>query len=134
MQSRGADPSIRTENYDPYLNPGKKLPVEVRWAVGHACCSELTDAVPLAVEVGSSAWLSGHASHNYLGQSVCNQLVAVCCLHCNSAAAPPCRRWRLRRRTMRCAPSCWPWRRSTPTCPRSRRCAVLPAVQAEMRL
>jgi len=28
-QSRGADPSIRTENYDPYLSPGKKLPIEV---------------------------------------------------------------------------------------------------------
>jgi hypothetical protein len=28
-QSRGADPSILTDNYDPYLNPGKKLPVEV---------------------------------------------------------------------------------------------------------
>ena len=28
-QSRGADPSIKTEDYDPYLNPGKKLPVEV---------------------------------------------------------------------------------------------------------
>lgn len=32
-QSRGADPSIRTENYEPYLNPGRKLPVEVR-----SCC------------------------------------------------------------------------------------------------
>ncbi len=29
MQSRGADPSIKTENYDPYLSPGRKLPVEV---------------------------------------------------------------------------------------------------------
>lgn len=29
LQSRGADPSIRTEDYDPYLNPGRKLPVEV---------------------------------------------------------------------------------------------------------
>lgn len=28
-QSRGADPSIRTEDYDPYLNPGKKLAIEV---------------------------------------------------------------------------------------------------------
>ena len=28
-QSRGADPSLRTEDYDPYLNPGRKLPVEV---------------------------------------------------------------------------------------------------------
>jgi hypothetical protein len=28
-QSRGADPSIRTEDYDPYLNPGCKLPIEV---------------------------------------------------------------------------------------------------------
>ncbi|GAB4817244.1 hypothetical protein N2152v2_004290 [Parachlorella kessleri] len=29
LLSRGADPSIRTDNYDPYLNPGKHLPVEV---------------------------------------------------------------------------------------------------------
>ncbi|KAI7846366.1 hypothetical protein COHA_000078 [Chlorella ohadii] len=29
LLSRGADPSLRTENYDPYLNPGRKLPVEV---------------------------------------------------------------------------------------------------------
>lgn len=28
-QSRGADPSLRTEDYDPYLSPGRKLPVEV---------------------------------------------------------------------------------------------------------
>ena len=28
-QSRGADPSIRTENYDPYLDPGCKTPQEV---------------------------------------------------------------------------------------------------------
>lgn len=29
LQSRGADPSVRTEDYDPYLSPGRKLPVEV---------------------------------------------------------------------------------------------------------
>ena len=29
MQNRGADPSIRTEDYDPYLSPGMKLPIEV---------------------------------------------------------------------------------------------------------
>merc|ERR1711920_196370 len=29
LLSRGADPSIRTEDYDPYLNPGKKVPLEV---------------------------------------------------------------------------------------------------------
>ncbi len=29
LQSRGADPSIRTEDYDPYLNPGRHLPVDV---------------------------------------------------------------------------------------------------------
>ncbi|EIE22430.1 ankyrin [Coccomyxa subellipsoidea C-169] len=29
LLSRGADPSIRTENYDPYLSPGKKLPIDV---------------------------------------------------------------------------------------------------------
>lgn len=29
MQSKGADPSIRTEDYDPYLDPGCKLPIEV---------------------------------------------------------------------------------------------------------
>ena len=29
MQSRGADPSIRSKDFDPYLNPGPKLPVEV---------------------------------------------------------------------------------------------------------
>ena len=37
LQSRGADPSIKTEDYDPYLNPGRKLAVEVRdgaWAGG----------------------------------------------------------------------------------------------------
>ena len=28
-QTRGADPSIRTENYDPYLSPGLKLAIEV---------------------------------------------------------------------------------------------------------
>ena len=29
LLSRGADPSLKTEDYDPYLNPGKKTPVEV---------------------------------------------------------------------------------------------------------
>lgn len=29
LLSRGADPSIATEDFDPYLNPGRKLPVEV---------------------------------------------------------------------------------------------------------
>jgi len=29
LLSRGADPTIRTEDYDPYLNPGKKLPIDV---------------------------------------------------------------------------------------------------------
>ncbi|PSC70866.1 malonyl -acyl carrier transacylase [Micractinium conductrix] len=29
LLSRGADPSLKTEDYDPYLNPGCKLPVEV---------------------------------------------------------------------------------------------------------
>ncbi len=29
LQSRGADPSLLTEEYDPYLSPGRKLPVEV---------------------------------------------------------------------------------------------------------
>ena len=28
-QTRGADPSVRTENYDPYLSPGLKLAIEV---------------------------------------------------------------------------------------------------------
>ena len=28
-QSRGADPSIRTEDYDPYLNPGHHLPIDI---------------------------------------------------------------------------------------------------------
>ena len=29
LQSRGGDPSIKTEDYDPYLDPGCKTPVEV---------------------------------------------------------------------------------------------------------
>ncbi|KAK3279382.1 hypothetical protein CYMTET_12732, partial [Cymbomonas tetramitiformis] len=29
LLSEGADPTIKTEDYDPYLNPGKKLPIEV---------------------------------------------------------------------------------------------------------
>ncbi len=29
LQSRGADPSIRTEDYDPYLNPGHHLPIDI---------------------------------------------------------------------------------------------------------
>mmetsp|Transcript_12728 Transcript_12728/g.21593 ORF Transcript_12728/g.21593 Transcript_12728/m.21593 type:complete len:534 (+) Transcript_12728:133-1734(+) len=29
LLSEGADPTIRTEDYDPYLNPGRKVPVEV---------------------------------------------------------------------------------------------------------
>ena len=28
-QSRGADPSVKTEDYDPYLDPGRKLAIEV---------------------------------------------------------------------------------------------------------
>ena len=60
VQSRGADPSIRTDNYDPYLDPGKKLPVEVssmgrdgrEWAAAsadrrgnhrHALCTLVTE-------------------------------------------------------------------------------------------
>lgn len=29
LLSRGADPSLKTEEYDPYLNPGRKTPIEV---------------------------------------------------------------------------------------------------------
>ena len=29
LLSRGADPSVRTEDYDKYLNPGPKLPIEL---------------------------------------------------------------------------------------------------------
>jgi [acyl-carrier-protein] S-malonyltransferase len=29
VQSRGADPTIRTEDFDPYLNPGLKVPIEL---------------------------------------------------------------------------------------------------------
>ena len=29
LQSRGADPSILTEEFEPYLSPGRKTPVEV---------------------------------------------------------------------------------------------------------
>ena len=29
LLSRGADPAIKSEDYDPYLNPGRKLPVDV---------------------------------------------------------------------------------------------------------
>ena len=29
LQSRGADPTILSEDFEPYLNPGKKSPVEV---------------------------------------------------------------------------------------------------------
>lgn len=29
LLSRGADPSILSEDYDPYLNPGKKMPIDV---------------------------------------------------------------------------------------------------------
>ena len=29
LLSRGGDPSIRTKDYDPYLNPGRKTPVQV---------------------------------------------------------------------------------------------------------
>ena len=29
LLSRGADPAVRSEDYDPYLSPGTKLPVEV---------------------------------------------------------------------------------------------------------
>ena len=29
LLSQGADPTIRTKDYDPYLNPGRKTPVQV---------------------------------------------------------------------------------------------------------
>lgn len=29
MQSRGADPSIKSENFEPYLSPGRKVPIEL---------------------------------------------------------------------------------------------------------
>ena len=29
LQTRGADPSVRAENYDPYLSPGLNLDIEV---------------------------------------------------------------------------------------------------------
>merc|ERR1719515_35247 len=29
LLSRGADPTVLTEDYDPYLNPGRKLPIDV---------------------------------------------------------------------------------------------------------
>ena len=43
-QSRGADPSIRTEDYDPYLNPGHHLPIDI------ACEDETVRAKLLALD------------------------------------------------------------------------------------
>lgn len=37
QQSRGADPTIKTEDYDPYLNPGPKTPLEVRLSASSCC-------------------------------------------------------------------------------------------------
>lgn len=55
MQSRGADPTIKTDDYDPYLNPGPKTPLEVRM-LGHHCRSErnLTKIVGLRQSLTSN--------------------------------------------------------------------------------
>ena len=44
VQSRGADPSIRTEDFDPYLNPGHHLPIDL------ACEDETVRAKLLALD------------------------------------------------------------------------------------
>lgn len=28
-RSRGADPNVETEDYEPYLNPGRKTPIQI---------------------------------------------------------------------------------------------------------
>lgn len=59
-QSRGADPDVRTEDYDPYLDPGCKLAIDV--AIEDECIrTQLLDLQvplplgPLAMPMGQSA-------------------------------------------------------------------------------
>lgn len=46
-QSRGADPTVKTENYDPYLNPGRKLPTDVAIEEGVIRSQLISLQVPL---------------------------------------------------------------------------------------
>jgi hypothetical protein len=59
-QSRGADPGVRTEDYDPYLDPGCKLAIDV--AIEDECIrTQLLDLQvplpggPVAMPTGQSA-------------------------------------------------------------------------------
>lgn len=61
LLSRGADPSIRTEDYDPYLNPGCKLPVEVATDAGD------TRARLLALEAKYKAVSKAKVPHPFIG-------------------------------------------------------------------
>lgn len=60
MQSRGADPSIRSKDFDPYLNPGPKLPVEVAVEDGptRQLLLELEEKYALVEKVGGR-WREG---------------------------------------------------------------------------
>lgn len=59
-QSRGADPSIRTEDYDPYLNPGNHLPIDI------ACEDETVRAKLLALDEKYAATGKVRASGDHL--------------------------------------------------------------------
>ena len=61
LQSRGADPSILSEDYDPYLNPGRKHPVEV------AIEDESVRAKLLALESKYSSIPKVREPHRHIG-------------------------------------------------------------------
>ena len=60
VQSRGADPSIRTEDYDPYLNPGHHLAIDI------ACEDETVRAKLLALDAKYAAIPKVRASGDQL--------------------------------------------------------------------
>jgi hypothetical protein len=112
LQSRGADPSIKTEDYDPYLNPGRKLPVEVRDALGLGVPARLPAAAPSCQRAGQCfagcplAALCGHGTEQNWRRPICPSILACRWLSMTTAAPS--------------GASCWAWRRSMLGWPRRR--------------
>jgi hypothetical protein len=64
-QSRGADPSVRTEDYDPYLDPGCKLAIDV--AIEDECIRTQLLDLQVPLPVGPLALATGQRASSRSG-------------------------------------------------------------------
>jgi ankyrin repeat protein len=73
-QSRGADPSLLTDDYDPYLDPGPKRPIDVVGAPAGTAAGDKARAAILALEARYASVPKAPAPHADVGD-----WCALCC-------------------------------------------------------